>query len=75
MYAKIDRYSCVSCVACWNTCPKIFDQNPCDEHSELVEAYRFCNSCAEGKVSDELALSACEAANLCPLEIITVDEE
>lgn len=75
MYVKIDRYSCVSCGACWNTCPEIFDQNPCDEHSELVGAYRFCDSPAEGKVPDELGPCVREAAYLCPVEIITVDEE
>jgi ferredoxin len=58
MYVKIERCSCVSCGACWNTCPEIFDQNPCDEYSELVEAYRFCGSRAEGEVPEELAACA-----------------
>ena len=75
MYVKIERCSCVSCGACWNTCPEIFDQNPCDECSELVEAYRFCGSQAEGEVPDELASCAREAAYLCPVEIITTEEE
>ncbi len=75
MHVKIERYSCVSCGACWNTCPEIFDQNPCDEHSELVEVYRFCGSRSEGEVPYELAPCAWEAAYLCPVEIITVDED
>jgi ferredoxin len=75
MYVKIERCSCVRCGACWNICPEIFDQNPCDEYSELVEAYRFCGSRAEGGVPEELAACAREAASLCPAEVITVGEE
>jgi ferredoxin len=74
MYVKIERGSCVSCGACWNTCPEIFDQNPCDEYAELVEAYRFSGNRAEGEVPEELAACAREAAGLCPVEIITVGE-
>jgi ferredoxin len=75
MYVKIERDSCVSCGACWNTCPKVFDQNPCDEYSELVEAYRFCCSRGEVEVPIELASCAREVAYLCPVEIIMVEEE
>ncbi|HSA38011.1 MAG TPA: ferredoxin [Methanoregula sp.] len=75
MYVIIGRDSCVSCGACWNICPEVFCQNPCDEYSELVEAYRFCGSRAEGEVPDELSSCAREAASLCPLEIITIREE
>src|SRR5512138_2049406 len=62
MYVRIERCSCVKCGACWNTCPEIFDQNPCDEFSELVEAYRFCGNRAEGEVPEECAACAREAA-------------
>ena len=75
MYVKIERGFCVSCGACWNTSPEIFDQNPCDEYSELVETYRFCGSRAEGEVPEELAACAREAAHLCPVEVIEVKEE
>jgi ferredoxin len=75
MYVKIERGACVSCGACWNTCPEIFDQNPCDGYSELVEEYRFCGSRAEGEVPEELAACAREAAYLCPVEVIEVEEE
>jgi len=75
MYVKIGRGACVSCGACWNTCPEVFDQNPCDEYAELVDAYRFGGSRAEGEVPEELAACAREAAELCPVEIIQVGEE
>ncbi len=75
MYAKIERCSCVSCGACWNTCPEIFDQNPCDGFSEFVETYRFSGNPAEGEVPDELAACAREAAGVCPVAIITLEEE
>ncbi len=41
MNVTIDRGGCVSCGACWNTCPEIFGQNPCDSYSEIVEEYRL----------------------------------
>ena len=75
MYVKIERGSCVSCGACWNTCLAIFDQNPCDEYSKLVEALRFCGNRAEGEVPEGLVACAREAAYLCPVEVITVEDE
>jgi ferredoxin len=75
MYVKIERGSCIRCGACWNTCPAIFDQNPCDEFAELVDAYRFCGSRSGGEVPEELAECAREAAYLCPVEIIEVGDE
>ena len=75
MFVKLDRSSCVSCGACWNICPEIFDQNPCDGYSELVEAYRFCANQSEGAVPEELSACICEAAYLCPVQIIEVEEE
>lgn len=75
MYVKIERGSCVSCGACWNTCPEVFDQNPCDGYAELMDAYRFSGSRAEGEVPEERAACAREAAGLCPVEIIEVKEE
>ncbi len=41
MNVSIDRMACVSCGACWNLCPELFDQNHCDSFSEVVEDYRF----------------------------------
>lgn len=74
MYVRIERCSCVKCGACWNICPEVFDQNPCDEYSELVEAHRFCGNRAEGEVPEDLLPCAQEAAHLCPVDIISVDD-
>jgi ferredoxin len=70
MNVSIDRMACVSCGACWNICPELFDQNPCDSFSEVIEVYRFCGDRAEGIVPDSLCCCAQEAAGLCPVQII-----
>lgn len=74
MHITIDRSSCISCGACWNNCPEIFDQNPCDGLSEIVDELRFNNDRAGGFVPDDSFECAREAANLCPVEIITIEE-
>jgi len=72
MNVSIDRGGCVSCGACWNTCPEIFGQNPCDSYSEIVEEYRFSCNRAEGIVPDCLGCCAQEAAALCPVNVIRI---
>jgi ferredoxin len=72
MNVIIDRSACVSCGACWNTCPELFDQNPCDLFSQIVDKYRFSCDRAEGIVPEDLVNCALEAADLCPVRIIQV---
>lgn len=72
MNVIIDRSACVSCGACWNTCPELFDQNPCDLFSQVVEEYQFNGDRAEGVVPDALLQCAWEAADLCPVQIIQI---
>ena len=72
MNISIDRGACVSCGACWNICPEVFDQNHCDSYSEVVEQYRFNGDPAEGIVPDCLCCCAHEAADLCPVRVIQV---
>jgi ferredoxin len=74
MHVLVDRCSCVSCGACWNICPEVFGQNPCDGFSEIMEEFRFSNDRADGFVPEDLAACIREAANLCPVEIITVED-
>jgi len=64
--------ACISCGACWNICPELFGQNPCDSYSEVVEDFRFNEDRAEGIVPDSLCCCAKEAADLCPVQIIRV---
>jgi ferredoxin len=72
MNVSIDRGACVSCGACWNICPELFNQNPCDSFSEIIDNYRFNNDRAEGIVPDYLGCCVQEAADLCPVHIILV---
>jgi len=75
MNVRIDRMACVSCGACWNTCPELFDQNHCDLFSEVVEDFRFNGDRAEGVVPDWLCCCAKEAVQLCPVHIIKIRED
>jgi ferredoxin len=75
MRVFVERGACVSCGACWNTCPAVFSLNPCDGFSEIADPYRFCGSRAEGMVPEDLAACAREAACLCPVECIAVGDE
>ncbi|MFA4877775.1 MAG: ferredoxin [Methanoregula sp.] len=75
MQVIIDRSLCVSCGACWNICPDVFWQNPCDGFSEIAEEFRFGNDRAEGFIQEDLMACAREAAHLCPVEIIAVRDE
>ena len=72
MNVSIDRMACVSGGACRNLCPELFDQNHCDSFSEVVEDYRFNGDRAAGVVPDCLRRRAQEAADLCPLQIISI---
>jgi ferredoxin len=72
MNVTIDRSACVSCGACWNTCPELFGQNHCDSFSEIVEEYRFNGDRAEGIVPYCLCCCVQEASDLCPVHIIRI---
>jgi ferredoxin len=72
MNVTIDRMECVSCGACWNTCPALFEQNPCDSLSQIMEPFRFCGDRAKGNIPENYILCAREAENLCPVRIITI---
>jgi ferredoxin len=74
MNVTIDRMECVSCGACWNICPDLFEQNPCDSLSQIIEPFRFCDDHAEGTVPENYLLCALEAVNLCPVQIITITQ-
>jgi ferredoxin len=68
----IDRINCISCASCWETCPDIFEQNPEDTFSEIVEEYRAEESIADGEVPGDLEECARAAEELCPVQIIHV---
>lgn len=72
MNVMIDRMACVSCGACWNTSQELFDHNPCDSFSQIVEQYRFNGDRAVGIVPDCLLCCTEEASDLCPEHIIHI---
>ena len=70
----IDRDECISCAACWATCPEFFEENPDDGLSQVVEGYWVDNDPGEGKAPEGLRDCVEDAANGCPVEIIHVEE-
>jgi ferredoxin len=68
----IDREECISCESCWTICPEVFQENPDDHWSEIVEKYRTADNPAEGEVPPELRDKARDAADACPVQIIHI---
>lgn len=73
MKVLIDRDGCISCGACWASCPEFYEENPDDNLSQVVEPYRTGGSLAEGDAPDDLVQCATEAAEECPVEVIHVN--
>ncbi len=69
----IDRDECTSCGLCWETCPDLFEENPDDGYSQIVEKYRANGNIAEGEAPGELASAANDAAGDCPVQIIHIE--
>lgn len=62
MEAVIDRSGCISCGLCPETCPEVFRM----AEDGLAEVY--------GKVTEENADKAREAAEGCPVSVISIEE-
>ncbi|MFA5268843.1 MAG: ferredoxin [Methanoregula sp.] len=73
MKASIDRSNCTSCGTCWETCPDFFEENPDDHFSQVIEKFRPSGKIAEGSVPDDLKACVTDAADLCPVSIISLD--
>ena len=69
----IDRATCVSCGSCWETCPGLFEQDPGDSFSRIIEKYRINGNIAEGTFPEDLETCAHEASDLCPVQIISIN--
>jgi ferredoxin len=67
----IDRDGCISCGACWESRPEIFEQNPDDNFSQIVKIYR-AGELGEGEVPDDLIDCLIKASDDCPAEVIRV---
>ena len=68
----INRAECTSCSTCWSTCPAVFEEDPDDGMSRIVEQYRKSGDKAAGEIPPEQEACAHEAADICPVLIITV---
>lgn len=71
----IDRNNCVSCGTCWESCPGFFEQSPDDTFSRIVEQYRQDGQIGRGKPPAGSEECARDAADLCPAQVITAEEE
>ncbi|HDQ08029.1 MAG TPA: ferredoxin [Methanoculleus sp.] len=69
----IDREECTGCAQCREACPEVFEEGPDDNLSRIVKKYRTDDEGAQGDVPDDLADCARDAADGCPVEIITLD--
>jgi ferredoxin len=71
---RIEREGCVSCTACWTTCPDVFEENPEDTKSQITERYRVKGDPALGDVEDDQIDCVIESADLCPTQVIHVED-
>jgi len=72
MIVTIDRMTCVSCGSCYDTCPGFFEQSPDDTFSQVIEKYRLDGKIGEGTPPADLEACARDAADLCPVQIISI---
>jgi len=70
----IDRDGCVSCASCWTTCPDFFEQNPDDNQSQVCKRWRIDDKKNEGNSPAEEEECVREAAELCPVQVISINE-
>jgi ferredoxin len=74
MKVTIDREECIECGACSADCPEVFEENPEDFFSQVVEEYRVEDDLGVGEVPDDLADCVEDAIYGCPVEIIHAEE-
>ncbi|AGB03765.1 ferredoxin [Methanoregula formicica] len=72
MNVSIQRDACTSCGTCWETCPDFFEENPDDHFSQVREKFRSAGAIAEGISPDDLEACVRDAADLCPVQIISI---
>jgi ferredoxin len=66
------RGDCTSCALCWSDCPEIFEEDPGDGLSRIVEKLRIGGDAAQGEAPETLRKNAQAAADGCPVSIIHV---
>jgi ferredoxin len=73
MKVEIDREGCTSCAACWEECPELFEESPDDGLSRVLQKHRLGDDPARGEVPEELEACAQNAADGCPVGVITIE--
>jgi len=68
---RINRDECVSCGTCVDTCPAFFELGGNDTRSQVCEPYRKEGRLEEGEAPPDLEACVTEAADLCPVQVIT----
>lgn len=74
MKVIIDREECISCGACYTSCPEVFEESEGDLYSQIVKEYRLGGDLARGEVPENLRDCVEDAVYGCPVEIIHTDE-
>lgn len=74
MKVTIERDTCVSCGNCWDSCPVFFEQNPDDSFSQVVEKFRNGKKIGEGTPPEDQEACVKDAADLCPVTIIKIED-
>jgi len=72
MKIKIERKECTSCGSCWDTCSEVFEENPDDSKSQIIEKFRLNGNIAEGAITPELEECSHDASDSCPVQIIEI---
>jgi ferredoxin len=73
MKVSIDRDQCIACALCWSDSPDIFEEDPGDKLSRIVEKLRVAGDIAKGEAPESLRKAAQGAAGNCPVSIIHVE--
>ncbi|MGD1995739.1 MAG: ferredoxin [Anaerolineae bacterium] len=73
MKVTVDREECISCGSCYAECAEVFEENPDDLFTQIVEEYR-AGGPGEGEVPDDLEDCVMDAADVCPVEVIQYEE-
>jgi ferredoxin len=68
----INRAECVSCGSCEDICPEFFSLDPDDALSCVNQEYRIDGKPNEGLVPESLESCVAEAAECCPVQVITL---
>ena len=71
MKIVIDQDGCIECGSCEATCPEIFVL-PEGEKSCVVAKFRKDSKPAEGEISEDLSNCAKDAADSCPVSVISL---